>query len=301
MEHVILSDKIQAISPYAFSNAANLKSVSMSFAVTEIGMKAFEDCVNLEQVYIPDSVIKIHNTAFDGCPKLNLYTADGTYGSKYAEEHDLSATTSPIYSLSYADDVKKEYYEAIKEAEEKSEQEANAPKPIEIGSDVMGYTTVVGDNAVVLMDSAGGTVISGTNAQANDDLKEMANTGVVPANAFYGIDTLGVVEIPEGVTEIEKFAFARSSVKTVEIPEGTTSIGYAAFYHCDDLSEVKIPDSVTYIAGNAFTHTAWLEDWYENGDSDYLIVGDGVLLAYKGEAKDYVQPVNVKYVACEVK
>ena len=300
MEHVILSDKIQAISPYAFSNAANLKSVSMSFAVTEIGMKAFEDCVSLEQIYVPDSVIKIHDTAFDGCPKLIFYTADGTYAGKYAEEHSISATTTPIYSLSYADDVKKEYYEAIKEAEEKSEQEANAPKPVEVGSDVMGYTTLVGNNAVILMDSAGGTVISGVNAQSNDTLNEMADAGRIPANAFYGNDTLQAVEIPEGVIEIEKFAFARSSLKSVKIPEGTTGIGYAAFYHCDGLEEVEIPDSVTYIASNAFAHTAWLEDWYENSESDYLIVGDGVLLAYKGQKEDYEQPANVKFVACDL-
>ena len=41
------------------------------------------------------------------------------------------------------------------------------------------------------------------------------------------------------------------------------------------------------------------KDWYENGESDYLIVGDGVLLAYKGEEEDFVLPANVKYVACE--
>lgn len=300
LEHVILSDKIQIVSPYAFSNAANLKSVSMSFAVTEIEMKAFEDCVSLEQIYIPDSVIKIHDTAFDGCPKLNFYTAEGTYGGMYAEEHSITASTTPIYSLSYAEDVKEEYYEAIKEAEEKSEQEENAPKPVEIGPDVMGYTTVVGNNAVILMDSGGGTVISGANAEANDELKEMAEDGIITANAFYGEDSLDVVTIPEGVTEIEKFAFARSSITGVTIPESTTSIGYAAFYHCDDLSDVEIPGSVTYIADKAFEHTAWLEDWYENGKGDYLIVGDGVLLAYKGRPEDYKQPTNVKYVACEI-
>mgnify|MGYP003322914578 CR=1 FL=1 len=66
------------------------------------------------------------------------------------------------------------------------------------------------------------------------------------------------------------------------------------------MEEVEIPDSVTYIASNAFAHTAWLEDWYENSESDYLIVGDGVLLAYKGQKEDYEQPANVKFVACDV-
>lgn len=297
LEHVILSDQIEVISPYAFSNASDLKTVSMSFAVKEIGMKAFEDCVSLEQIYIPDSVLKIHNTAFDGCDSLKFYTAEGTYGSKYAKENSIAETTTPIYSLSYAEDVKKEYYDKIKEEKEKSEQAANAPVQITNGPDVMGYTTVVGNNAVILMDSAQGTVISGSGAETNDKLQEMCLTGRIEENAFYCDKTLEDVVIPDGVEEIGKFAFARSSVTGVDIPEGTTRIEYAAFYHCDDLSDVEIPSTVTYVGGNAFEHTKWLDDWYTNGEDDYLIVGDGVLLAYKGEADDYVRPANVKYVA----
>lgn len=300
MEHVILSDQIQVISPYAFSNAANLKSISMSFAVTEIGMKAFEDCVSLEQIYIPDSVVKIHDTAFDGCKKLNFYTADGTFGSKYAEEKSIIVTDSPIYSLSYAEEVEDDYYAAIKEEKEKSEQAANAPVEIEVGPDVMGYTTLVGNHAVILMDSGAGEVLSGANAEWNDDLQEMAKEGTVKANAFYGVDTLKDVSVPEGTVIIDKFAFARSSVTKVSIPEGTESIGYAAFYHCDNLEEVTIPDTVTYIGDKAFEHTKWLNKWYAEGEGDYLIVGDGVLLAYKGEDKDFKLPANVKYVACDI-
>ncbi len=300
LEHIILSDKIQVISPYAFSNAANLKSVSMSFAVTEISMKAFEDCSNLEQIYIPDSVIKIHETAFDGCGKLNFYAADGSYGLSYAEDNGIQIIATPIYSLSYAEEVEDDYYQAIKEEKEKSEQAANAPVEIEVGPDVMGYTTLVGNHAVILMDSGVGEVLSGTNAQWNDELNEMAQTGKIEANAFYGVDTLKDVTIPEGVVEIDKFAFARSSVISVTIPEGTETIGYASFYHCDNLTEVTIPDTVTYIGNKAFAHTKWLEDWYENGEGDYLIVGDGVLLAYKGKPEDYKVPAGVKYVACEI-
>lgn len=296
LEHVILSDKIVEISPYAFSNAGNLKSVSMSFAVTDIAMLAFEDCRNLEQIYIPDSVIRIHETAFKGCPKVKFYTSNGSYGYIFANDNGITTTQTPIYSLSYAEEVEEEYYEALEQAE----AEALAPKPIEIGPDVMGYTTIVGSQAVVLMDSGAGVVISGANTAFNDAMKEMTETGVIPDNAFYKLETLDVLEIPEGITSIGKFAFARSCLTSVVIPEGVTSIDYAAFYHCDDLKEVVIPDSVTFIGDKAFEHTAWLEDWYENGDSDYLIVGDGILIGYRGEPEDYEKPSDVKLVACDV-
>ena len=299
VEHMILSDKIAVISPYAFSNAAGLKSVSMSFAVKEIGMKAFEDCINLEQIYIPDSVTKIHKTSFDGCKKLNFYTEKDTYGNKYATEKEIPVTASPIYSLSYARDVMDDYYKKLKEEKEQAALQENAPTPIENGPDVMGYTTIVDNQAVVLMDSADGTVVSGANVKDNDKLKDMAKDGIISENAFYGSKTIDDVEIPEGVTEIGNFAFARSSITSVTIPEGTTNIGYASFYHCDDLSEVHIPSTVTYIGNKAFEHTKWLKDWYVNGEGDYLIVGDGVLLAYKGTKEDYRRPSDVKYVAFE--
>ena len=131
-------------------------------------------------------------------------------------------------------------------------------------------------------------------------MKEMTESGVISDNAFYRSETLNVLEIPEEIISIGKFAFARSSLTSVVIPEGVTSIDYAAFYHCDDLKEVVIPDSVTYIGIKAFEHTAWLEDWYENGEGNYLIVGDGILLGYRGEPEDYVKPANVKLVACDV-
>ena len=61
-----------------------------------------------------------------------------------------------------------------------------------------------------------------------------------------------------------------------------------------------IPDTVSQIEPQAFEKTAWLEDWYENGESDYLIVGDGILIAYKGSKEDYVRPDNVKSIACDI-
>ena len=33
---------------------------------------------------------------------------------------------------------------------------------------------------------------------------------------------------------------------------------------------------------------------------DYLIVGDGILIAYKGKKEDYVRPENVKSVSCDI-
>ena len=61
--------------------------------------------------------------------------------------------------------------------------------------------------------------------------------------------TITAVYIPEGVTSIGSFAFARcESLATVTIPASVTSIGQAAFYECSTLeSNITIPEGVTSI------------------------------------------------------
>ena len=72
-----------------------------------------------------------------------------------------------------------------------------------------------------------------------------------------------------------------------------------------------IPESVTVIEENAFSHTPWLENWMAGGTEetaeetgitetsdadDFLIVGDGILLAYRGSETDPELPAEVKSI-----
>ena len=68
-----------------------------------------------------------------------------------------------------------------------------------------------------------------------------------------GFPTDGVVEIPEGITEIGLEAFENCTLLTsVNIPDGVTKIGSYAFMNCTMLTSVKIPDTVTEIKNSAF-------------------------------------------------
>ena len=104
--------------------------------------------------------------------------------------------------------------------------------------------------------------------------------------------------IPEGTTEIERFAFSRSSVRTVTIPDGVTTIDYAAFYHCDNLDDVILPKTVTVVGAKAFTHTGWMDNFEENSMDDFLISGD-VLVAYKGDLAEVTIPDGIRVIADE--
>ncbi len=305
LEHTIVSDKVNVLSAYAFSGAKGLKSVTLSFNTKEIHGKAFENCVNLEQVYIPDSVEKIDNTAFDGCEKVAVLCNPLSQGEKFATEHEIKIVNEPIYDLKYANTLRDRYSKEISEKNKAQKEEEETFFDIS-KDDSLGAAIIVNNEAVVLMDPSKIKLENPSDRRDEENdfnyiLSENTEDNIIPENLFYLKSDLTSVTIPDDVKYIGKFSFARTGLKSVVIPDSVRSIGFGAFYHCDDLKEVIIPDTVTEIEPQAFEKTAWINDWYENGESDYLIVGDGILIAYKGEPEDYVKPENVKSVSCDIK
>ena len=121
--------------------------------------------------------------------------------------------------------------------------------------------------------------------------------GKIAAQGYYGASDMAGYTMSEDITSIGDFAFARSNLTSITIPEGVTHIGYGAFYHCDSLNDVKIPSSVSSIEASAFDNTPYLNSFKSNVASDaYLVVGDGILLSYNGNATSVTIPSTVKNI-----
>lgn len=101
-------------------------------------------------------------------------------------------------------------------------------------------------------------------------------------------DTIGKMKI----TAIGKYCFSpnqkrlskniraiREKITSVLIPDSVTSIGYGAFEGCSSLTSITIPDSVTSIGSDAFENTPWLKNY----PNDFVVVGNGCLIKYKGK------------------
>ena len=86
------------------------------------------------------------------------------------------------------------------------------------------------------------------------DITAEAEDGTIPEWKYYRDQSIKAVSIPEGTTEIGRFAFSRSSAESVTFPEGVTTIDYAAFYHCDDLNSVILPDTVTRVEASIYAY-----------------------------------------------
>ena len=151
---------------------------------------------------------------------------------------------------------------------------------------------------------------SGSNSQNNTAstiLYDQTKGGYLPkyavlkdkiaAQGFYADQSLTTYNVPDSITTIGEFAFARSGLISIDIPQSVTTIEYGAFYHCDSLSKVSIPSSVREMEAHAFDNTPYLENFMNTSQSPYLVVGDGILLAYKGTDSVVILPEGIKQIA----
>lgn len=88
-----------------------------------------------------------------------------------------------------------------------------------------------------------------------------ANPLVVVNNVLIdGKTAKGSVTIPNGVTNINKYAFVENeNITSVSMPSSVKTIGNGAFKFCEALNNVVLSDNITSIGSNAFYHCALTE------------------------------------------
>ncbi len=90
-------------------------------------------------------------------------------------------------------------------------------------------------------------------AVVSDGDTEWRVTGV-GEGAFY-MSALQRIELPEGLTHVDRMAFRYSALSQVNLPQTLTTIGYGAFGETLLRGVLEIPDAVTEIGPYAFTYT----------------------------------------------
>ncbi len=339
LEMVELSAHLTEIPEYSFSNCKNLESIAIPYSIRKISAKAFEDCVSLETITLPPSVTNIHSTAFDGCYDLKISAQEGTPAYEFArafettkvllmEQEELVVSENSIGSI-YKDSAPGKHQEDSEDEEEVQEDEEETKQtersdvydpsnPADVSklnvydyygpdsADVIGKTRVVGGKAVVLYDNS---YVQDQPPEAVEEETEFKPDFIVPDDGshtiakkeYYQSTSMKKMTMDATIEKIDDFAFARSNLEEVVIPEGVSHIGYGAFYHCDNLKKIEIPSTVSTIEPEAFAQTKYLSSWKSGADADdFLVVGDGILLAYKGNAARVYLPENVKKIAGNV-
>lgn len=305
LEEVVLGKGLTAVDEYSFAGCTGLKQITIPENVQSIDAQAFAGCTNLTDIYIPASVTSIAEDAFLNCDNVTIHADEGSVAAQFAQKLAEQRSRNPLVT---AAPVKTPAANETPDPQTTTEPAPTAtPTPTPVPGNVIGSTVVVGNHAMVMVLPEEENVLEGytepeagqNDDSAGQDITAEAENGVIPEWKYYRNQSIGTVSVPEGTTQIGRFAFSRSSVQTVTLPEGITTIDYAAFYHCDDLKTVVLPDTVTKVGAKAFTHTGWMDDFEENSMDDFLISGD-ILVAYKGDLPEVAIPEGVCVIADEV-
>ena len=305
LEEVVLGKGLTAVDEYSFAGCTGLKQITIPDNVQSIDAQAFAGCTNLTDIYISATVTSIAEDAFLNCDNVTIHADEGSVAAQFAQKLAGQRSQNPLVTATPAPT---QTSDATSDTQATAKPEPTAtPAPTPVPGNVLGSTIVVGNHAMVMVLPEEETVKQGYTEQEADqetggetqDITAEAEDGTIPEWKYYRDQSIKAVSIPEGTTEIGRFAFSRSSAESVTFPEGVTTIDYAAFYHCDDLNSVILPDTVTRVEAKAFTHTGWMDDFEENSMDDYLISGD-ILLAYKGDLPEVSIPDGVRVIADEV-
>ena len=235
------------------------------YTVTAIGEKAFRNQEQLLYVKMSGNVKTIGREAFAGCK--SLVRAD--LGGKV---HTIE--TDAFYCCNMLCEVNGT--ESLQKIGSSCFFQCSSLCFIELGKSLKS----IGDQAFF-----GCVALSAVKLPAN--LTEIGD------GAFSYCDALAIVELG-GLTYIPDNAFEKCvSLSVINIGDNVTRVGENAFRGCEKLNNVTIGKKVSYIASSAFEQTAWVDAQKD----EFLIVGDGILLSYKGTATNVVIPASVKRIA----
>ena len=305
LEEVVLGKGLTAVDEYSFAGCTGLKQITIPENIQSIDAQAFAGCVNLTDIYIPATVTGIAEDAFLNCDNVTIHADEGSVAAQFAQKLAEQKSRDPLVTAAPVQTPTAVSGPDTQATTEPVSTATPAPAATPVPGNVLGSTIIVGNHALVMVHPGEEKVQQGyTEPEAGQetgkeqDITAETENGKVPEWMYYRNQSVGAVRIPEGTTEIGRFAFSRSSLRTVTIPEGVTVIDYAAFYHCDNLDNVILPDTVNTVGAKAFTHTGWLDDFEENSMDDFLISGD-ILVAYKGNLPEVVIPDGVRVIAEE--
>lgn len=320
LKNITIPNMAVSIDLKAFEDCVNLEEAYIPPSVLSIHETAFDGCGRLKLLYEEGTFASkyaesfetsnVSSTDYEESENTQIRPSEAgkqTVSGNETKEEENNGWVADVSNL----DVTK-----LQDGMERAES-----------SDVMGKTKIVSSQAVVFLDNTKMQVQDGerkateaeTEQTADGNSKEESRPATfyedeeivekyvvvdgktIADRAFYQNYDLKEYDIPQGIERIGDFAFSYTSLSSMQIPYGVKSIGYGAFYKCKNLSSVTIPQTVSTIEPSAFEDTAWLENWRNGPDvSDFLVVGNGILIGYKGNAVKVILPENVRKIGANV-
>ena len=300
---VVIGDNVTTIYPFAFDGCSNLLSVVIGKSVTSIWLRAFDGCYRLAEFINKSSLIieKGTYTSATGEPSkltyaLGVYNKGDKFKSKLSNDNDYiiyNDGNNKILIGYIGDKTELVLPKYITEINAKAFLGCKNLTSIEIPKSVKKIGFACFSECFNLAEvNYLGTIDGWAEIEFCDNMlnydsnpiwyakklkingKEITEINLksaskISAGAFYGMENLLSVTIPNNVTTIGDHAFwGCNSLASVVIPNNVTIIKSGTFGNCSSLSSVVIPNSVTIIHNRAFWNCSSLQYIYYGGTQE---------------------------------
>lgn len=112
-------------------------------------------------------------------------------------------------------------------------------------------------------------------------------------SCFQGCTSLEEFRVPARIKELESSIFEGCErLKQVEMQDSVHHLRSRVFYGCSSLSELRLPGHLRSVGADAMGGTPWLAAQTQ----DFVVVGQGVLIAYNGTEEQVELPDGVFYI-----
>lgn len=244
---IALPESISSLPAFTFEECTSLATISFSSRLTVIGSHALASCKSLKVLTLPGSVTYIDQNAFVKCDQLSTLicyavtppTAHQAICSQ--ETYDNCILLVPAPAL-------ESYRTTAQWSNFKSIQGIQAPYPTSsyrLSEDKKTLIRWLGEETDINMSTD----------------PAFAYVTTIGESAFYELETLVSITLPNGVTTIERQAFVNCLALTdIKMPSGVSQIGEWAFSGCAALTKISLPSSLTELSKCLFAHSKALKE-----------------------------------------
>ena len=284
LANITLSDNITQIDSDAFSYCDSLTSITLPSKLRTLSV-AFAFCSKLEEVNIPTNLYTIYGNPFIGCTSLKKFSvSSGNTRYRSVDGVLLSYDQTEIISYPAAKtDISYSIPNSVKTIRQNAFANNASLRTLTLPADLTAFNTIYNCTALqeisisannstycdvsgVLFSKDKATLVCYPQARSSQTYSIPNGTTEIGNSSFRWSSNLAGVTIPNTVITIEAYAFANSSITSIELPDSVSFVNGSAFEDCKSLARVVLPDNINILNGiSPFMGCNGLKDIYYAG------------------------------------
>lgn len=291
LEEVIIPDGLYTINSYAFMGNKSLKKVSLGDTISNLSTGVFQNCSELTDINIPSSLVELSDALFESCTKLTEINIPNNITKIGADTFANCTGLTKVYIPSSVTQISNSTFSNCVSLIDVQIEEGLKFIGSSVFSNCTSLEEIVLPNTLLSMDDhlfencsslkrlsipflgdsseeyfhIGRLFSSGEfqnsvmieyfsgNYYIPKDLEEVSltNTTRVPKDAFYKVETIKKINLPNMLTSIFSNSFRECKIAELFIPKSVISITNTSFQDCTAIFYCEISSKPMY----------WDVDW----------------------------------------